>query len=304
MEVNTNSTIEPETMYDYINSFFMNLSFFIIIGLVVIGYIVIFFSLGKSGNENSNTGVANVSSGGFTGSNILMSIVSAVFLILFVTNILQYFFGINVMATIKHAFTSEPEVDIVVDETNPISEEDNLKDSSNEDSGKDASGKDATGEITVAKQVFNIPKNVHDYEDAKTICAAYGARLANYDEVEDAYNNGGEWCNYGWSEGQMALFPTQKGTFDDLQKKKGHENDCGRPGVNGGYMSNPLLKFGVNCYGYKPNMTEEEQELMEATSPTPKTEKDLLFEKRVSYWKSRLNEIIVSPFNYNSWSKI
>jgi hypothetical protein len=36
-----------------------------------------------------------------------------------------------------------------------------------------------------------------------------------------------------------------------LQKIKGHEHDCGRPGVNGGYIANPLVKFGVNCYGNK-----------------------------------------------------
>jgi hypothetical protein len=31
----------------------------------------------------------------------------------------------------------------------------------------------------------------------------------------------------------MALFPTQKETWDKLQKIKGHEHDCGRPGING-----------------------------------------------------------------------
>jgi hypothetical protein len=36
----------------------------------------------------------------------------------------------------------------------------------------------------------------------------------------------------------------------------------------------------------------------------PKTEKDILFEKRVDYWKTKINDILVSPFNYNTWSKI
>ena len=30
-------------------------------------------------------------------------------------------------------------------------------------------------------------------------------------------------------------------------------NNCGRPGVNGGYFDNPNIKFGVNCYGQKPD---------------------------------------------------
>ena len=48
---------------------------------------------------------------------------------------------------------------------------------------------------------------------------------------------------------QLALFPTQYGKWERLQKIKGHENDCGRPGINGGYIDNPNVKFGINCYG-------------------------------------------------------
>jgi hypothetical protein len=152
--------------------------------------------------------------------------------------------------------------------------------------------------------VFNIPGNDYIYPDAKALCSAYGARLATYSEVEEAYKDGGEWCNYGWSDGQMALFPTQKKTFDELQKIEGHENDCGRPGVNGGYIANPKLKFGVNCYGYKPRMNSTEEELM-ATEPIyPKTAKDIAMENRVNYWKDKLSEILVSPFNHNTWSRL
>jgi hypothetical protein len=102
----------------------------------------------------------------------------------------------------------------------------------------------------------------------------------------------------------MALFPTQKSTFSNLQKIKGHENDCGRPGINGGYMANPHLKFGVNCYGVKPKITQEEEELMAVTSPYPKTEKDILFDKKVEYYKKNLNNILVAPFNHDSWNRI
>ena len=158
--------------------------------------------------------------------------------------------------------------------------------------------------LEVNTKSFINPENDFVYPDAKAVCSAYGGRLATYSEVEDAYKNGGEWCNYGWSEGQMALFPTQKKTFDKLQKIEGHENDCGRPGINGGYISNPAERFGVNCYGYKPRMTSTEEELM-ATEPIyPKTEKDIAMENRVNYWKDKLSEILVSPFNNNTWSKL
>ena len=28
---------------------------------------------------------------------------------------------------------------------------------------------------------------------------------------------------------------------------KGHRDDCGKPGINGGYFKDKDLKFGVNC---------------------------------------------------------
>jgi len=193
------------------------------------------------------------------------------------------------MASIKNLFNpTNPQLDITV----------------NENTGKGADSSEPIPEISTIQQVFNIPGNYYGYEDAKTLCQAYGSRLATYNEVEDSYNKGGEWCNYGWSDGQMALFPTQKTTFDNLQKIPGHEHDCGRPGVNGGYMANPHIQYGVNCFGYKPKITSEEEEMMQNTTPYPKTEKDILFEKRVDFWKTKLNDILVSPFNYNSWSRV
>jgi hypothetical protein len=156
----------------------------------------------------------------------------------------------------------------------------------------------------LSQEVFNIPGNYFGYEDAKAICSAHDSRLATYQEVEQSYNSGAEWCNYGWSDGQMALYPTQQTTWDGLQKIEGHENDCGRPGVNGGYMQNPSTKFGVNCFGYKPKMTSVEEDIMANTSPYPKTKKDIAMEMRVEFWKKRINDILVSPFNYKNWSKL
>jgi len=211
-----------------------------------------------------------------------MYILAIVFVLLVLVNGFQYIFGLNVMTSIKNLFTPAPEIDITIQEPSPT----------------------PIPEIKLMKQVFNIPGNTYTYPDSKALCKAYGARLATYDEIENAYNRGGEWCNYGWSENQMALFPTQKKTWEKLQTIKGHENDCGRPGVNGGYIANPKVQFGVNCYGYKPVMTQEEEEMM-ATQPIyPVTMKDIVMEKRVNYWKDKLSEILVSPFNHYSWSKL
>jgi hypothetical protein len=272
--VNTTSTTDPVNMYNYLNSYILNPIVFIILFLIIIAYYVFSSSL-----EN-NDSIESLNNGG-NFSNIMGILIIAILVILIGINAFQYFFSINVSAYIQGLFTPKTNVDIVVNQT------------SYEPS--------PVPEIKFKKQVFNIPGNYYNYEDANALCQAYGSKLATYEQIENAYKNGGEWCNYGWSEGQMALFPTQQQTFNNLQKIKGHEHDCGRPGINGGYIANPKIKFGVNCYGNKPKITQEEQELMNKIPPYPETTEDIMFQKRVDYWKTKINEIMVSPFNYDSW---
>jgi len=155
-------------------------------------------------------------------------------------------------------------------------------------------------------EVFNISNNLYTYDDAKAVCAAYGARLATYDQVEEAYNKGGEWCNYGWSEDQLALFPTQKLTWFKLQKNPAHKNDCGRPGINGGYMENPYIRFGVNCYGKKPAASEKDKQEMDANKEinVPKTPEEMELDKKVQFWKENADKLLnINSFNYNQWSE-
>jgi len=284
MEVNTSTTTDTVNMYDYINGFFMNPSAFIIVALVLIAYFIVFTSLGNNSQPEFSSQPSFEKQ---KTSSILIAVVVGVLFILLLVNGLQFFFGVDIVASVKQVFLGNPVIDIQVQQNTG-----------------DITGSNVVPEIHYTEQVFNIPGNQYGYEDAKSLCTAYGARLATYQEVENSYNKGAEWCNYGWSDGQMALFPTQMSTYNNLQKIEGHEHDCGRPGVNGGYMANPHLKFGVNCFGYKPKMTEEEEQLMQVSTPYPKTEKDILFEKRVDYWKTKINDILVSPFNYDTWSKI
>lgn len=153
-------------------------------------------------------------------------------------------------------------------------------------------------------EVFNISNNLYTYYDAPAVCSVYGARLATYDEVEKAYNRGGEWCTYGWSDGQMALFPTQKSTWSELQGSKLTKNACGRPGVNGGYMENPLLLFGVNCYGKKPDPTSKEQSNMEANKEitVPKSPEDVIIDTKTQVWKDNPDKFLVlNSFNRKDW---
>lgn len=151
-------------------------------------------------------------------------------------------------------------------------------------------------------EVFHLPMNQYTYEDAKAVCKAYNSRLATYQEIENAYQNGADWCSYGWSENQNAFFPTQQSHFNILQKIEGHEHDCGRVGINGGYVANPNIRFGVNCYGKKPAITSDEEKYMAAYSPYPLTKEDLEMDKKVSYLKNNLQNILISPFNPSAWN--
>ncbi len=100
------------------------------------------------------------------------------------------------------------------------------------------------------KEVFHIANQDYTYEQAKCKCDSYNAKLATYDQLVDAYNDGAEWCTYGWSSGQKAYYPTQKCNWE--KKEPEEKLKCGNPGLNGGFFADPSLKFGVNCYGKKP----------------------------------------------------
>lgn len=272
--VNTTTTTDPVNMYNYMNSYIMNPMVFIIILLIVVAYYAFSSSLGSD-----SLGATTDSSNGLLGMIVIVILVILIFV-----NALQYFFSINVTAYVQGLFTPKTTLDIVVDQSNyqpsPVPE------------------------IRFRKQVFNIPGNYYTYDNAKALCTAYGADLATYDQIEKSYENGSEWCNYGWSANQLALFPTQQKTYDGLQKIKGHENDCGRPGINGGYIANPKVKFGVNCYGNKPKITDQEEDLMKIATPYPETAEDIAFQKKVDLMKNNLGKILVSPFNNNMWSEI
>ena len=165
---------------------------------------------------------------------------------------------------------------------------------------------DVSAQPIQVNEVFNVSNNLYTYDDAQAICSAYDAKLASYDQVEDSYNNGGEWCNYGWSDGQMALFPTQKNTWDTLQKTDNHKNDCGRPGINGGVISNPYMKFGVNCYGKKPKASSGELAKMKSNQNKayPKTIDDQVVDAKVKYWKENAAKMLsINSYNKDKWSE-
>lgn len=265
-------------MYDFVGNNAASSSpvVLIVLTFVIIVYYILFSYLGISAGITTDS---PVHSNSITFIEIVMW---GIFAFLVVINGVQYFFGLDIKASIKNLFTQTPEIDVAI--TTP--------------------GKPIVPEIMSEEQVFHISDNIYGYEDAKAICTAYDARLATYQEVENAYKKGAEWCGFGWSADQMALYPTQYNTWKKMQKIKGHEHDCGRPGINGGFVSYKKAPFGVNCYGHKPKITPEERDIMDKQQIYPLTPEEKRLERKVKKFRKYLPEMLVSPFNYDKWSQV
>ena len=249
-----------------------------ITAFVIFIYYYIFYSIGLKTPEMT-TGPSSTAVG-----MALEIVLWSLFIFLGLINFVQYFYDIDIKAEIKNFFSGQPEIDIsvkqLVEEEKPV------------------------GEIKIKPQVFHLKDNKYTYENAKAVCNAYGARLANMEDLQKSHKEGGEWCSYGWSENQMALFPTQTETWKKMQKIEGHEHDCGRPGINGGYIANPNIKFGVNCYGYRPKINKQSKYLMDNSPVYPKSAKEIAFENRVTRWRKEIKNLVVAPFNGERWSVI
>lgn len=276
MDVEMNTILGAPSM-NFLNSNMANPLIITLLVFIIIIYFVLFASLGN------NTESMNAPSSSKASLEILLW---GVFLVIIIINGMNYFLNVNIITSIKNLFSGEPEIDITVER----------------ETEEQIRGSSSVQELKFEKQVYHIPGNKYTFDNARAVCKAYGNRLANYKEIENAYQNGADWCSYGWSEDQMALFPTQMERWERLQKIEGHENDCGRPGINGGYIANPNVRFGVNCYGYRPKITSQEAEMMKNIPLFPKTQKELDFQKRIEYWKNKIANIVVSPFNSNNWS--
>ena len=153
------------------------------------------------------------------------------------------------------------------------------------------------------KEVFNVSSNDYNYYDAEPLCQALGAELANYDQVKEAWQHGADWCNYGWVKGQVAIYPTQKSTWEKIQNGPSDEkNACGQPGVNGGYFDNPEMRFGVNCYGVKPAQSANDERLLMENGTIPKTVAALKVDQKIQDIKQNIDMLGVLPFNGSKWS--
>ena len=173
------------------------------------------------------------------------------------------------------------------------SQEENLEE---EESSGNNNNNNHSGYNNDRPQVFNLSSNEYSYDEARAACKAHGGDLATLEQMIEAHKRGANWCNYGWSENQMALYPTQVEFHNKLEEDPKRAGECGTPGVNGGHFENPDLKFGANCYGVKPAPKNDE---------LPKEFEDYSIDPlavHISKYEDQLDSIEVSPFSSNKWS--
>jgi hypothetical protein len=153
------------------------------------------------------------------------------------------------------------------------------------------------------KEVFNVSRNVYTYDEAGPLCTAMGAELATYEQLKKAQEKGADWCNYGWVKGQMAIYPTQEKTWNKLQSgPQEYRNSCGKPGINGGFFDNPELRFGVNCFGARPEKKDTDELMMDTETGMPRTAEQIEYDKKVQVFRDQLDTITVLPWARGKWS--
>ena len=97
-------------------------------------------------------------------------------------------------------------------------------------------------------EVFQVKGYKHTREEADTICRNNGATLATTKQLENAQQNGADWCSTGWvadtdEDGQdRAKYPINTRTIQGCGN--------GRTGIM--TWTPPYKKAAVNCYGIKP----------------------------------------------------
>ena len=101
----------------------------------------------------------------------------------------------------------------------------------------------------------------------------------------------------------MALYPIQKKYHEKIESNPKTKGNCGKPGVNGGRFKKLNFKFGVNCFGQRPKITPLENNLMKINREVPITRGQQELQERIEYWRSRIPELLLSPFNRKNWSR-
>jgi hypothetical protein len=143
------------------------------------------------------------------------------------------------------------------------------------------------------EEVFLVKNNIFLKNQGDKVCKAlFNSKLATKEQLNDSYNNGANWCNYGWIEKSEAYYP--------LQNDTDNATCLGKKGLNGGVMDEDL-NLGIHCYGVKPSENAY-YPLDKLYNDSSMSDKDLVM---LENYRKKLNAggIKITPFNNNAWSK-
>jgi hypothetical protein len=143
------------------------------------------------------------------------------------------------------------------------------------------------------EEVFLVKNNIFTKNQGDKVCKAlFNSKLATKEQLNDTYNNGANWCNYGWIDKSEAYYP--------LQTDTDNATCLGKKGLNGGLMEEDL-NLGINCYGVKPNENGY-YPIDKLYTDSSMSDKDIVM---LENYRKKMNAggIKIAPFNNNAWSK-
>jgi hypothetical protein len=156
------------------------------------------------------------------------------------------------------------------------------------------------GQVVNVPEVFLVEDNIYQYDEAESLCKAYGARIATMGDLYDAWKKGADWCSYGWVKGHRAVFPTQKKSWLKIQENEYTRLKCGMPGLNGGLVRDKTARYGVHCYGVKPPTWQAYAGNRMAKENLTAIEQEM--NSKANYYRKRLNRYTIMPFSGGKWS--
>jgi hypothetical protein len=65
-------------------------------------------------------------------------------------------------------------------------------------------------------------------------------------------------------------------------------------------MENPNLKFGVNCYGVKPQYSNKDISGIKIQSASSISNVE---QARIDYWKQHMDQLQINSFNFSNWTE-
>ena len=143
------------------------------------------------------------------------------------------------------------------------------------------------------EESFLVKSNIFNKDESNKVCKAlFNSRAATREELNADYNNGANWCNYGWTMDGSAYYPLQNNSDTPI---------CvGSKGLNGGALDG-APKLGITCYGTKP--TEREYTSLDKIyRDSSMAEADIAMLEKYREMMSA-GKIKVAPFNDNVWSR-